>query len=285
MTEMSTQTVQEVQTAGAVLWTVSQGAGLPVVLCHGGPGLSDNLEPLAFMIDDLARVHRYDQRGSGRSRGAGGFDVDTFIADLDALRTHWGHPKWVLGGHSWGANLALFYALAHPEHTLAVIYLAGTGLRWGWQQDAQQRRLARLSDTERAELADLQRELAAGDTADIQRFLQLMWITDFADRLHARVLDEQPLYRFPRDEHIFRAVTETYKTHLKRGLENQVRLLDVPVLVIHGAHDTDPARARRVAQLAPRGRWVELEHSAHCPWLEEPAAVRDALRRFLHDLS
>ncbi len=139
---MSTQTVQEVQTAGAVLWTVSQGAGLPVVLCHGGPGLSDNLEPLAFMIDDLARVHRYDQRGSGRSHGDGGFDVDTFIADLDALRTHWGHPKWVLGGHSWGANLALFYALAHPEHTLAVIYLAGTGLRWGWQQDAQQRRLA-----------------------------------------------------------------------------------------------------------------------------------------------
>jgi proline iminopeptidase len=282
---MSTQTVEEVQTPGAVLWTVSRGDGLPVVLCHGGPGLSDNLGPLACMIDDLARVHCYDQRGSGRSRGDGGFDVDTFVADLEALRTHWGHPKWVVGGHSGGANLALFYALAHPKPTLGVIYLAGTGLRWGWQQDAQRRRRARLSDAERAELADLQRRLAVGDTAAIERFLRLMWITDFADRRHAHVLDEQPLYRFPRDEHIFRAVTETYKTHLETGVEDQVRLLDVPVLVIHGAHDTDPARARRVAQLAPRGRWVELEHSAHCPWLEEPAALCDALRRFLHDLA
>jgi len=255
------------------------------VLCHGGPGLSDNLGPVAEMVDDLALVHRYDQRGSGRSRSAGPFDVASFVADLEALRQHWGHEQWLVGGHSWGANLALVYALAHPERTLGVIYLAGTGLRWGWQEDAQRRRLARLSEDERAELERLQRQLASGDAAVTERFLRLVWTTDFADRRHAWVLDQQPLYQFPRNEDVFRAVSESYKALLDGGVEDQVRQLDAPVLVVHGAHDTDPTRAQQVAWLAPSGRWVELQHSAHSPWLEEPCALRDLLRGFVRDLS
>ena len=114
---------------GAALWTASQGAGVPLVLCHGGPGLSDNLGPVAGMVDDVALVHRYDQRGAGRSRSNGPFEVASLVADLDALRAHRRHDRWVVGGHSWGANLALFYALAHPDRTLGVVYHAGTGLR------------------------------------------------------------------------------------------------------------------------------------------------------------
>ncbi|HJS95420.1 MAG TPA: alpha/beta fold hydrolase [Solirubrobacteraceae bacterium] len=109
-----------VEVEGASLWTETQGAGVPLVLCHGGPGLSDNLQPVAARVDDLARVHRYDQRGSGRSRSAGPFDVASFVADLDALRRHWGHERWLVGGHSWGANLALCYAVTHPHRTIAV---------------------------------------------------------------------------------------------------------------------------------------------------------------------
>lgn len=66
---------EQIDVPGASLWTASQGAGVPLVLCHGGPGLSDNLEAVAEMVDDLALVHRYDQRGSGRSRSDGPFDV------------------------------------------------------------------------------------------------------------------------------------------------------------------------------------------------------------------
>jgi proline iminopeptidase len=201
---MSDGPVEQVQVPGATLWTISGGAGLPAVLCHGGPGLSDNLGPVAAMVEDLALVHRYDQRGSGRSRSSGPFDVDSFVADLEALRRHWNHEKWLVGGHSWGAKLALFYALRHPDRTLAVIYLAGTGLRWGWQEDAQRRRLARLTEDERAELAHLQERILGGDADATERFLRLMWTTDFADRASARVLDRQPLYEFPRDEAVFR---------------------------------------------------------------------------------
>ncbi len=236
------------------------------------------------MVEDRLCVHRYDQRGSGRSRSDGPFDVGTLIADLEALREHWGHERWLVGGHSWGANLALLYAVEHPDRTRAVIYLAGTGLRWGWQASAQRRRLARLTEDERTELVALQRRLARGDAAAGDGLRRLMWTTDFADRDRARALEQRALYEFPRNERVFRAVSESYKAALGRGLEDQVRRLEAPILVIHGAHDAEPERARRVAELAPRGQWVELKHSAHVPWLEEPGELRRALRTFVRQV-
>jgi proline iminopeptidase len=242
---------------------------VPLVLCHGGPGLSDNLGPVAALVADVALVHRYDQRGAGRSSRAGPLDVATFIADLEALRAHWGHERWVVGGHSWGANLALLYALAHPERTLGVVYLAGPGLRWGWQEETRRRRLARLTEAERAELAQLEPASA--------RFAQLMWSTDFADRRRA---PEQPLYAFPRNDEVFDAVTRSHRAVLDAGVD--AGALAAPLLVVHGAHD-GPERARAVAEQAPRGRYVELRDSGHSPWLEEPDELGRALREFLSD--
>jgi pimeloyl-ACP methyl ester carboxylesterase len=145
--------------------------------------------------------------------------------------------------------------------------------------------LARLTEAERAELAQLEPQLAQGDAEASSRFVHLMWSTDFADRARAVILDKQPLYRFPRNEDVFRAVNESYEAVLDGGVEDHVRTLEPPVLVVHGAHDTDPARARQVAELAPQGAYVELEESAHSPWLEEPATLRYELRRFLAGLS
>jgi len=76
--------------------------------------LWDYLEPVAAMLDDLWTVYRYDQRSCGRSTGGPPYDVATAVADLDALREHWGLSQWIVLGHSWGATLALAYGLAIP---------------------------------------------------------------------------------------------------------------------------------------------------------------------------
>ncbi len=49
-------TEQYVQSAGAKIWTVSQGSGMPVVLCTGGPGCSDYLEPVARWTTYIPRA-------------------------------------------------------------------------------------------------------------------------------------------------------------------------------------------------------------------------------------
>src|SRR4051794_19323698 len=124
-----------VEVRGATLWTARQGSGPPVVLLHGGPGLWDYLGPVAGMMDDLVTVYRYDQRAGGRSSGGPPHTLDAAVADLEALCRHWGHERWVLLGHSWGATLGLAYALAYPEHALALIYMAGTGIDVDWREE------------------------------------------------------------------------------------------------------------------------------------------------------
>lgn len=272
--------------SGASLWTESVGSGVPLALAHGGPGLSNNLQPVAAMVQDMARVHLYDQRGSGRSPGGGPFDVDTFVADLEAMRAHWGHERWIVGGHSWGAALALFYALAHPERTLGVIYLSGTSIHWGFQDRVRAERMDRLTPGEREELERLGELLENGGTrADQDMFLKLMWSTDFATREAASVLDREPLYEFPRVGAVARAVQEDWKAHLDVGIEDDLRRLRVPVLVLHGEGDPDPVGAREVAELAPFGEWAPLPAAGHSPWLEQAAAMRARLREFIRPLA
>src|SRR5215211_7602266 len=139
---------QLVEVNGTRLWTARQGSGPPLVLLHGGPGLWDNFSELAAMVDDLVTVHRYDQRGSGRSAAVPPYDVATFVADLEALRARWGHPSWIVGGHSAGANLALAYAAA-------LLYIAGTGLIDDWRDEERATSQDRRTPRQRERLAEL----------------------------------------------------------------------------------------------------------------------------------
>jgi len=62
---------------------------------------------------------------AGRSVRDGRYDLETNLADIDALRQALGHERWSVGGHSAGAFYALAYALKFPDRVEAVIDLAG----------------------------------------------------------------------------------------------------------------------------------------------------------------
>lgn len=106
-----------------------QGSGVPVLLTPGGPGCCDYLAPVAELIDDAARIIRWEPRGCGESVSPGPYDVGTTLADMDAIRQQYGFDRWIVGGHSHGAFYSLAYALTYPQHTQAVIYLAGIGVQ------------------------------------------------------------------------------------------------------------------------------------------------------------
>lgn len=44
---------------------------------------------------------------------------------MEAVRAHYGCRRWVVAGHSWGADLSLIYALAHPAHCAGLLCVAG----------------------------------------------------------------------------------------------------------------------------------------------------------------
>jgi proline iminopeptidase len=269
---------------GHRLWTETAGRGDPVVLCHGGPGLWDMFGDLAGMLADVRTVHRWDQRGCGRSQDrsqpGGPHSVARSVADLDTVRRHFGHERMALLGHSWGAQLALRYALDHPDRVTRLVYLSGTGLSAdSWRDEfhaASDRRLG--ADRTRLD------ELEAGSAAGQREAAVLRWSIDFADRARAREHAEAMATPwFPINWEANRAIdAEMRATWREPELVAECRELPVPTLILEGAEDIRPRWAvDSLAAALPTGTRVTLDGVGHLPWLEAPEATAEALRGFL----
>lgn len=263
---------------GVRLWTGATGTGPPLVLCHGGPGLWDMFAELAAALADRHTVHRFDQRGCGRSELAGPYTVARAIADLDAVRAHTGHDRVALLGHSWGAQLALGYALAHPDRVTRLVYLSGTGLSMTSWRDAFETAYAARVDT------DLVRRLEAGSAAERREAAVLRWTADFADRTRAREWAERMATPwFPVNLAANRGLwTELTDTWREPELVAACRDLPVPTLILEGAEDVRPRWAvDSLADALPDVTRVTLPGVGHLPWIEAPGPCLQALRDFL----
>ncbi|MFI9544502.1 alpha/beta fold hydrolase [Streptomyces sp. NPDC052016] len=269
---------------GVRLWTARSGEGEPLVLCHGGPGLWDMFEDMAEPLTGRATVVRWDQRGCGRSQPcAGPWTGERFTADLDAVREHFGFHRIALLGHSWGAQLALSYALSRPERVSALIYVSGTGIGpdADWHPAHRENFLARLG--ERPELLARWRYLGARQhpTPEEERERAvLQWSAEFEDR--ARALEHAGRMAdpwFPVNDACNKALDE----ERRRGWATPERYaacqaLEVPVLIVDGARDIRPRSAVDSLERAlPKVRRVILPGAGHMPWTEDPDGFRVAV--------
>lgn len=282
--------VERVELGEVSLWTVTEGAGKPLVLCHGGPGLWDDLGPAADMVSDLVRVHRYDQRGGGRSTDAPPHTVASFVQDLESLRKHWGYEQWTVGGHSWGASLALAYAATYPHRIDSVLYLSGTGLGWTWHAEYEQAVARRLGPARQSQLAALKKKrssypMGSDAFAETDRAIcRIQWSTDCSDSSRASDLVESLIdERFVPNYDLNEKVTEDWKrVSVTRVFQEAVKQVESPVLIVHGSDDPRPVSAvRDLADSLPNCRIAEIDGAGHFPWLESTNAFRSAVRPFL----
>jgi proline iminopeptidase len=110
----------EVDGGQATGWV--DGAGPPVLLLHGGPGLSYGyLDDLASEIGASYQVAAFQQRGIAPSMLDGPYGVDTHLADVRAVLDTLGWSTAYVVGHSWGGHLALHVAAAMPERLIGVL--------------------------------------------------------------------------------------------------------------------------------------------------------------------
>lgn len=102
------------------------GSGEPLILLHG------NGESGEYFINQIEHFRsRYrvivpDTRGHGKSpRGAAPFTIAQFACDLyDFMQAH-GFDRAVILGFSDGANIAMKFAMQHPEMVKALILNGG----------------------------------------------------------------------------------------------------------------------------------------------------------------
>jgi proline iminopeptidase len=264
---------------GASLWVDVAGTGTPMILCHGGPGLWDYFDDLAADIEDLVTVVRWEQRGCGRSTdGEYSHSVERYVEDLETIRLEVGVDRWVVGGHSWGAMLALQYALQHPDRTCALVYISGVGIGQEWRHEFRAERGRRLGD-------EYDRWLTLSDGArtpeEEAEYRRMSWGIDFVDQAHGAMLAARIDRPFAINTEANRLIGEEMNAWIEEDLVFRCAQLKTPALVIHGAEDPRSAWAidSLVAALS-NGEVAVLSGAGHFPWLDARQRFSDSLRAF-----
>jgi proline iminopeptidase len=269
---------------GCRLWTADTGRGAPLIVCHGGPGLWDMCGSLAGSLAGDVRVVRWDQRGCGRSERRGPYSVARSVTDLDAVRVQLAVERVAVLGHSWGATLALRYALDHPDRVSALIYVSGTGLGWDWHEPFQRAVAERLAPSAERR-AELRVRAPDRTEAEDRELAVLQWSAEFtgpdAMRHAAEMATPWLAVNWECHEHIWGELKQTWR---EPELVAECRALEVPVLIIDGAADLRPRWAvDSLEQALPRVTRVVLPGVGHVPWLEVPGEFASRLLDWLRE--
>jgi len=118
---------------------IEQGQGQPLILLHGNGESCDYFEhQISFFAKDY-RVIAIDTRGHGKSpRGEKPFTIKQFAEDLHDFMDEKGIAKANILGFSDGGNIALTFALKHPERIEKLIlnganlFPSGVKPRYQW---------------------------------------------------------------------------------------------------------------------------------------------------------
>ena len=271
-------------------------AGRPALSLHGGPGYGVNPKNRRIYDPDRWRVVTFDQRGSGASTPYASLEHNTTwdaIADIERLREHAGIERWVVEGGSWGATLALAYAITHPERVEALV-LRGVFLcrardiAWFYQRgadavfpDAWARYIEIIPAAERDDLLGAYRRRLNDPDPDVRldaarRFagweMSCLRLIPNADTQAALDDDHLLVSGAQIETHYF--VNDAFFDHPDWIRHHAGALADIPIEIVHGRYDVvcPVEQAFDLVAAAPHAHLVVVPDAGHA--LDEPGITR-----------
>lgn len=257
-----------------------------LLVLHGGPGAHhDYLLPQMLALASDRQLLFYDQRGGGRSKTDDRAPITwrTHVEDLDRVvqELELGSPTIV--GYSWGGLLAMLYAIeaaagrtqSRPER---LVLIDPAPVTRQFRRTFESEFSKRQSSPEIVRLRDkLARSGLRETDADAYRHrtFELSVAGYFADPRAA-----ENLTPFRVTGRVQASVWESLGDYdlTVPGLLDSV---SVPTLIVHGRQDPIPLASSEAAARSLHARFVVIEGSGHVPYVEQPAALFDAIRAFL----
>lgn len=276
-----------VEVDGAKLFVRSVGAGTPIVVLHGGPGMSHDYlasHLIALLADDYRLVF-YDQRASGRSTGVADtarLTMAQFVEDLDRLRLELGLERMNVLGHSFGGLLAMCYATEHPNAVGSLVLVDTSPASWALNFPHFRRTVAeRLSESDRREMAAITAGAGArGDPQAMTKYFKTMFRAFF----HQPALSEQLVLGIDEQWLENNAVTSSHvwASLGEYDIHEHLPRIQAPTLILHGTFSVISMEgAEAIATRIPRSRLIALRDVGHFPHIEAPMAFATAVKAFV----
>jgi proline iminopeptidase len=252
----------------------------PVVMVHGGPGMSSQTFKDGFdFLASQRRVIFYDQRGSGFSQikpDPANYTFEAMINDLETLRRDvLKVDKMVLVGHSAGGELVQRYTLLYSQHVERMILVSSLPANGGLESSGP------LVDAVVAGMNVLSGNLPPADPekADV-------WYGQLCEQGGQKRLYDPSRMDLIQNAGYISFVTnrEVTRTALGGNFDQALSQLPVKTLLIYGAADngyTGQAVMDHLHSLLPDSTLVRFDKSGHWPYLEEPEKFRQVVDDFL----
>jgi len=273
------------------------GQGQPIIILHGGIVLDHTyFLPDMDRLSDSYHLIYYDQRGRGKSIGdTANISIQTEMEDLDGLRQNFGLGSVAVLGHSWGAHLAMEYALGHPQHVSHLILTSTAAAsradnelvsqEWGKRLVPHEDRLTALQASSRYKEGDptaLAEEYRIELSTTIKQPEHLNRVNLSFDLSFAAFTKESVLRGRAIAE---RLVQETWPRE-EFDILPRLKQLHKPTLIIHGDDDFVPVEvAAHVARAVPDARFVLLKDCGHFSYVEAAEEFHEAVDAFFADTS
>lgn len=276
-----------IEVDGARLFFRAVGRGTPLVILHGGPGMShDYLAPqLVELLADRYKLLFYDQRASGRSTGVSDttrLTMTQFVQDLEALRRALDLERLNVLGHSFGGLLAMYYAVAHPARVEKLLLLDTAPASWELNfPHFRQTIAARQTDADRREMAEITGAPGGqSDPRSMDRYYKLYFRTFFHDpRLSDSLrlgVDQQWLANI-------RVTNNRVWGDLGRyDIHDQLERITAPTLILHGESSVISMEgAEAIHARIPNSQLIRLTNVGHFAYIEAPQCVMTAVMAFV----
>ena len=255
------------------------GSGQAVVLIHGYPLDGSSWEKqAAALLGAGYRVITYDRRGFGKSsKPAGGYDYDTFAADLNTLLTTLDLNDVVLVGFSMGTGEVGRYLGTYGSARVARAAFLGSLEPYLLKADDN-------PDGVPQEVFDGLLEAVTADRyAFFTEFFKNFYNSDTflgTPRLSQEVMNAGWNLAVGSGATASVAAQPTWLTDFRQDIPK----IDVPALIVHGTADNIlpiDSTGRLFAKALPSAEYVEIEGAPHGLLWTHAAEVNEALLDFL----
>lgn len=269
---------------GTALYCKVIGKGEPLVILHGGPGLShDYFLPYLLPLAKQFQLILFDQRAQGKSAltlDSTQVSVQAMVDDVEGIRQAFHLGKIHLMAHSWGGNIAIRYAAQHPESLKSLILVDVVPLNpQAWEEKMQQMPPPSPQDSlERAALMASEgfkkREVATFEKLMLLNFRRTAYDPTNMENLHLNLaptfFESNRLLGYMGMEGMMYDLTETAKK------------IATPTLIIHGNADLIPLAADlEIQRTVPNSSLEQFMQSGHFPFVEEPKKFNRTIRAWI----
>ena len=252
-------------------------APLTVLLLHGTASSLHTWEGWVAGLKDHYRVVTMDLPAHGLTgrTAEDRYDRAGMVAAIAAVVDHLGLDRFVIGGNSMGGEMAMAYALAHPEQVQGLILVDSAGLAFRPEHTPVGFRLAMISWLRPLIVRITPRSLIARSIAAV-----------YGDpgRITPALVDRY--WRLLRMEGSRKALMKRFAVFASEP-PLPVERIDRPALVLWGREDRliPLSVGKALARRLPQAQLVVFDGLGHVPQEEDPARSLVPVKAFLAQLA